>query len=149
MTSTERHDAEVREAVVREAVVREKVAWVLVRDHQVLMTRCHGREVFYFPGGMREPGESDAQTLVREIDEELRTAIDPATMVLFGTFEVPPDRPGRSAFRMICYTAGHQGPLTPAREIAEKAWLGYADRHRVSPVDSLVFQSLYDGGLLR
>ncbi|MGW3345782.1 NUDIX domain-containing protein [Nonomuraea rubra] len=49
--------------------VPEKAAWVLV-------TRSHGREVFSFPGGMREPGESDGQTLVREIDEELLTAID-------------------------------------------------------------------------
>ncbi|MFD8720594.1 NUDIX domain-containing protein [Streptomyces sp. NPDC059629] len=30
------------------------------------------------PGGHREPGESDGETLVREIDEELRAAIDPA-----------------------------------------------------------------------
>ncbi|WP_328994598.1 NUDIX domain-containing protein [Kribbella sp. NBC_01245] len=50
--------------------VPEKVAWVLVRDGQVLVTRTHGRELFYFPGGHREPGESDAETLVREIDEK-------------------------------------------------------------------------------
>ncbi|QFY13234.1 NUDIX domain-containing protein [Nonomuraea phyllanthi] len=131
------------------AQVREKVAWVLVRDHQVLVTRSHGRDVFYFPGGMREPGESDSQTLVREIDEELQTAIDPATMVHVGTFEVPAGHPERGPFRMICYTADHQGPLAPAMEIAEKAWFRYADRHRVSYVDSLVLQALYDGGLLR
>ncbi|MFC7106427.1 hypothetical protein ACFQQB_42100 [Nonomuraea rubra] len=41
--------------------VPEKVAWVLVRDHRVLMTRSHGREVFYFPGGMREPGSPTAR----------------------------------------------------------------------------------------
>ncbi|MFI7644322.1 NUDIX domain-containing protein [Nonomuraea sp. NPDC049400] len=129
--------------------VREKVAWVLVRDHQVLVTRSHGREVFYFPGGMREPGESDSQTLVREIDEELQTVIDAKTMVHFGTFEDPAGHPGHGSFRMICYTADHQGPLTPSMEIAEKAWFGYADRHRVSYVDSLVLQALHDGGLLR
>ena len=54
--------------------VPEKVAWVLVREGQVLVTRNHGRDLFYFPGGHREPGETDAQTLVREIDEELQTA---------------------------------------------------------------------------
>ncbi|MGW4799880.1 NUDIX hydrolase [Nonomuraea sp. NPDC004297] len=129
--------------------VREKVAWVLVRDHRVLMTRSHGRELFYFPGGMREPGESDRQTLVREIDEELRTTIDPETMAHAGTFEIPAGHPEHGPFRMICYTAEHQGPLTPSMEIAEKAWFGYADRHRASYVDRLVLRSLYDGGLLR
>ncbi|UBU16156.1 NUDIX hydrolase [Nonomuraea gerenzanensis] len=129
--------------------VPEKVAWVLVRDQRVLMTRSRGREVFYFPGGMREPGESDSQTLVREIDEELLTAIDAESMVHVGTFEVPAGHPEHGPFRMICYTADHQGPLTPSMEIAEKAWLGYADRHRVSYVDALVLQALYEGGLLR
>ncbi|GAA2213613.1 NUDIX domain-containing protein [Nonomuraea monospora] len=129
--------------------VREKVAWVLVRDHRVLMTRSHGREVFYFPGGMRERGESDSQTLVREIDEELLTAIDAGSMRHFGTFEVPAGHPEHGPFRMICYTADHDGPLTPSMEIVEVAWLGYADRHRVSYVDSLVFEALHDGGLLR
>ncbi|SEF88463.1 ADP-ribose pyrophosphatase YjhB, NUDIX family [Nonomuraea solani] len=128
--------------------VPEKVAWVLLRDQRVLVTRNHGREVFYFPGGMREPGESDDQTLVREIDEELQTVIDPGTMVHVGTFEVPPGHSERGPFRMICYTADHEGPLSPAREVEEKAWIGYADRHRVSYVDSLVLIALHERGLL-
>ncbi|PRX61880.1 ADP-ribose pyrophosphatase YjhB (NUDIX family) [Nonomuraea fuscirosea] len=128
--------------------VREKVAWVLLRDHRVLMTRSRGRDVFFFPGGMREPGESDGQTLVREIDEELLTAIDAGSMVHAGTFEVPAGHPEHGPFRMICYTAGHRGPLTPAMEVEETAWFGYADRHRVSYVDALVFEALHDDGRL-
>lgn len=67
-------------------VVPEKVAWVLVRDGRVLVTRNRGVDVFYFPGGKREPGESDAETLAREIDEELQSRIDTATMVHVGTY---------------------------------------------------------------
>ncbi|WP_079078076.1 NUDIX domain-containing protein [Streptomyces sp. CdTB01] len=128
--------------------VPEKVAWVLVRDGRVLVTRSRGRELFYFPGGHREPGESDAQTLVREIDEELRTAIDPGSMVHFGTFEIGEGHPEHGPFRMICYTAGHRGELTPSREIAEKAWFAYADRGRVSAVDMMVFDALHEAGRL-
>jgi uncharacterized protein YifE (UPF0438 family) len=45
--------------------VPEKVAWILVRDDRVLVTRSHGRDRFYLPDGHREPGESDRETLVR------------------------------------------------------------------------------------
>lgn len=95
--------------------VPEKVAWILVRDDRVLVTRSHGRDRFYFPGGHREPGESDGETLVREIDEELQAAIDPGSMVHFGTFEIGEGHPDHGPFRMICYTADHRGELTPSR----------------------------------
>jgi len=128
--------------------VPEKVAWVLLRGDRVLVTRSHGRDRFYFPGGHREPGESDSETLVREIDEELRASINPASMVHFGTFEIGPDHPEHGPFRMICYTADHHGELIPSREIAEKAWFRHADRHRVSAVDELALDALHEAGLL-
>jgi 8-oxo-dGTP diphosphatase len=128
--------------------VPEKVAWVLVRGNRVLVTRSHGRDRFYFPGGHREPGESDSETLVREIDEELQTAIDSGSMVHFGTFEIGEGHPDHDPFRMICYTADHRGELTPSREIAEKAWFCYADRDRVSAVDEMAFDALHETGRL-
>jgi hypothetical protein len=36
--------------------LREKLAWILIRQGHVLMIRNQGRDLFYFPGGMREPG---------------------------------------------------------------------------------------------
>ncbi|MEU5042225.1 NUDIX hydrolase [Streptomyces griseorubiginosus] len=131
-----------------EGVVPEKVAWVLVRDGRVLVTRNHGVDLFYFPGGKREPGESDAETLVREIDEELRSQVDPATMTHVGTFETRSEDDGRPEFRMICYTAEYAGPLLPSREVAESDWFGYGDRARVSAVDRMVFDMLRDSGRL-
>ncbi|MFF7171850.1 NUDIX hydrolase [Streptomyces pseudovenezuelae] len=128
--------------------VPEKVAWVLVRDNRVLVTRSHGRDRFYLPGGHREPGESDSETLVREIAEELRARIDPASMVHFGTFEIGEGHPEHGPFRMICYTADHRGELTPSREIAEKAWFRHTDRNRVSAVDELVLTALHESGWL-
>ena len=126
--------------------VPEKVAWVFVRNGQVLVTRNHGRDLFYFPGGHREPGESDAETLVREIDEELQTIIDPESMVHFGTYQT--GQPSHPTFRMICYTANHQGDLVPSREIAEKAWFRYTNRDRVSLADQMVFDALHATGQL-
>ncbi|MFJ9003241.1 NUDIX domain-containing protein [Streptomyces canus] len=128
--------------------VPEKVAWVLVREGRVLVTRSRGVDVFYFPGGKREPGESDAETLAREIDEELRSRIDTATMVHVGTFETRRDDDGRTEFRMICYTAEYTGPLVASSEIEESDWFGYGDRARVSAVDRMVFDALHASGRL-
>lgn len=129
-------------------VVPEKVAWVLLRDGRVLVTRNHGIDVFYFPGGKREPGESDAETLAREIAEELQSRVDTATMVHVGTFETQRESDGHTEFRMICYTAEHTGPLLASSEIAETDWFAYSDRSRVSAADQMVFDMLHFSGQL-
>ena len=49
---------------------------------------------------------------------------------------------------MTCYTAGHKGTLTPSSEIDELAWLTYADRDRVAPVDQVIFDHLAVRGQL-
>ncbi|WP_372351191.1 NUDIX domain-containing protein [Streptomyces sp. KL116D] len=128
--------------------VPEKVAWILVREGRVFVTRNRGVDLFYFPGGKREPGESDTETLAREIAEELQSHVDTATMVHVGTFETRRDHDGGAEFRMICYTAEYTGPLLPSAEIAESAWFGYDDRARVSPVDQMVFDVLHTSGQL-
>lgn len=125
--------------------LREKLASIVIWQGRVLMTRNKGRELFYFPG-MREPGESDAQALVREIDEELQAAIDEATRAHFVTVQAPGD--GGRELRMICYTADHRGEVIPDHEIAELAWLSHADKDRVSPADQLVFDALHSAGQL-
>ncbi|GAA1284312.1 hypothetical protein Psi02_33790 [Planotetraspora silvatica] len=65
----------------------DKIAWIHLEDGKVLSTRTRGKDVYYFPGGKREPGETDLDTLTREIDEELAVAVLPATAELLGVFE--------------------------------------------------------------
>ncbi|MDG4758423.1 NUDIX domain-containing protein [Micromonospora sp. WMMD710] len=128
----------------------DKVAWILIEDGRVLSTRSRGKDVWYLPGGKREPGETDLQTLRLEIDEELSVEVDVRDAVHLGTFTAQAH--GHAAgvtVRMTCYRAGYEGRLRPANEIAETAWLEYADRHRTSPVDQIIFDHLRATGLLR
>jgi 8-oxo-dGTP pyrophosphatase MutT (NUDIX family) len=127
------------------ALVLDKVAWVHVVDRRLLVTRNRGRHLFYLPGGHREPGESDTETLVREIDEELNAAIDPASMRRFGEYE---ELRSAGVARMTCYRAGHKGPLTVGREIAELAWFSHAERHRTSPLDQQAIDQLRAADLI-
>ncbi|MCX5064500.1 NUDIX domain-containing protein [Micromonospora lupini] len=128
----------------------DKVAWILIEDWRVLSTRSQGKDVWYLPGGKREPGESDLETLRREVDEELSVEVDARSAVRLGTFSAQAHGHATGiTVRMTCYRAGYRGRLRPASEIAEMAWLGYADRHRTSPVDQLIFDHLRDADLLR
>ncbi|GAB3577588.1 NUDIX domain-containing protein [Amycolatopsis endophytica] len=127
----------------------DKIAWIRLEGGRILSTRSHGKDVYYIPGGKREPGETDIQTLIREIHEELAVAIAPASVAHAGTFEAQAH--GHDAgitVRMTCYTADYQGTLTPSSEIDELIWLTYADRDRVSPVDQLIFDHLHQAGHL-
>ncbi|SET19321.1 NUDIX domain-containing protein [Paenibacillus sp. NFR01] len=129
--------------------VIDKIAWIHLRDSKVLGARSAGKETYYFPGGKREPGETDEQTLIREIEEELTVRIEPDTIKPFGVFEAAAHGKAEGvAVKMTCLTAEYSGTLEPASEIAELAWLSYSDRERVSAVSQLIFDRLHELDLL-
>ncbi len=128
----------------------DKIAWLHLRDGRVLGARSRGKSAFYLPGGKREAGETDTETLVREIREELTVEIDPASVAPVGVFEAQADgyAPG-IVVRTACYTAGYTGTLAASSEIDEIAWLAYADRERLSAAGKIIFDHLRGTGLLR
>jgi 8-oxo-dGTP diphosphatase len=128
----------------------DKIAWIHLDGGRILSTRSRGKDVYYLPGGKREPGETDLDTLVREIDEELAVTILPATARHLGTFQAQAHGHADGVVvRMTCYTADHEGTPAPSSEIEEIRWLGYRDRDRVSPVDQIIFDHLRRTGGLR
>ncbi|MFB6818016.1 NUDIX domain-containing protein [Streptomyces sp. NPDC056347] len=128
----------------------DTVAWVRVEDGRILCARSRGKDVFYIPGGKREGRETDLQTLLREVEEELSVAILPATVSPMGTYEAQAHgHPDGVVVRMSCYAADYRGTLTVSNEIEEMAWFSYADRPLVPPVDQLLFDDLKAAGALR
>ncbi|MDT0446416.1 NUDIX hydrolase [Streptomyces johnsoniae] len=128
----------------------DTVAWVHLADGRILGARSRGKELFYIPGGKREPGESDVQTLVREVREELAVALDPDSAEHVGTYTAQAEgHPDGTLVRMACYTARHEGTPRASNEIEEIAWLSLADRHRTPLVDQAAFDALAEAGRLR
>lgn len=128
----------------------DKIAWIRLEDGAILSSRSRGKDVYYLPGGKREAGESDIDTLVREIREELSVAIVPDSIEHVGTFHAQAHgHPEGTTVRMTCYSADYRGVLQPDNEIEEIVWLTYADRHRVAPVDQIIFDHLHEAARLR
>jgi len=123
------------------------MAWVHLANGRILCARPRGKDVFYVPGGKREGTESDLQTLLREIAEELTVALRPGTVRHAGTYQA--DYPDGTVVRMSCYTGEYSGTLAASSEIDELAWFCFADRPRVPPVDQLLFDDLHAAGELR
>lgn len=130
--------------------VIDKIAWIRLEGGVILSSRSRGKDVYYLPGGKREAREGDIDTLVREIREELSVAINRASAERIGVFHAQAHgHPDGTVVRMTCYTADYRGILRPDNEIEEIVWLTYADRHRVSPVDQVIFDHLHETARLR
>ncbi|HXH26391.1 MAG TPA: DUF1653 domain-containing protein [Candidatus Acidoferrum sp.] len=128
----------------------DKLAFIYVKDQRVLETLSRGKDTWYIPGGKREPGESDIDALTREVKEELSVDLLPGTIKPYGSFETQAHGKSEGTMvRMTCYTADFVGNLRPASEIAEIDFFDYAQKHRTSPVDHLVFDDLQRKGLLK
>ncbi|WP_201766076.1 NUDIX hydrolase [Nafulsella turpanensis] len=128
----------------------DKLAWIEIRDYRILSSRSRGKDTWYLPGGKREPGESDEQTLVREIREELGVALLSSTLTFEGNFQAQAHgHPEGVIVKMKCYSASYKGTIKASSEIEEVAWLTYADRNKISPVDKIIFDRLKEKGRIK
>jgi len=130
-------------------MIIDKIALIKIKNGQVLSTKSKGKNKYYFPGGKREIGESDEQTLIREIKEELSVEIVPNSYEYIGTFKAQSDGMKDGIIvKMTCYSADFNGTLKANNEIEEIKWLNYADINTVSAVDKIIFDFLKEKGEL-
>jgi 8-oxo-dGTP pyrophosphatase MutT (NUDIX family) len=128
----------------------DKIALFYIEDGKILKTRSKGKGKYYFPGGKREEGETDIETLIREIKEELNVDILPASVNYYGTFTAQADgKADGIQVQITGYTATFTGTPQPTSEIAEIAWLTFADIEKVSLVGTIVFEDLHNKGILK
>lgn len=65
-----------------------QIALATTGNDRLLLCRATALEQWILPGGAREPGESDKETLTRELLEELGpdVSIRPGSLIFLGTF---------------------------------------------------------------
>lgn len=127
----------------------DKIAWIELKNKSILSTKSFGKDVYYLPGGKRDEGETDEQTLVREIFEELKVKIIETSIRFFGIYEAQAHGQEEGVLvKMTCYTADYSGKIEASAEIEEVNWLKYADNDKISEVDKLIFNDLKEKYLL-
>jgi 8-oxo-dGTP diphosphatase len=121
----------------------DKIALIIIENGKILSTKSIGKNKYYIPGGKREKNETDHETLVREIKDELSVDILQETIEYVGTFiaQADGDITGVNV-KMTCYKAAYLGVLNKNNEIEEIRWLGNNDLDLISEVDKIIFDFL-------
>ena len=125
------------------------LAWICIDKRKVLCARTIGNDIFYLPGGKRQPGESNWEGIFREVKEELNVSLIKET--LKECLVVKEKAHGFSAptwVEMRCFTADYQGDLTASSEIEEIAWFGLKDITHCAPANQRVLEYLAEQQLI-
>ena len=100
----------------------DKLAWLHIDQRKLLAVRSYGKSLYYIPGGKRDADETDAQALIREIQEELSVDLVPKSLCYADSFQAQ-----GVMVNMTCYYAEYNGDLLPAAEIEEIRWINSND----------------------
>ncbi len=108
--------------------IRVSAAVITDDEGRLLVVRKAGTTAFMQPGGKPEPGETAAETLSRELGEEVGIHIAPEHLRALGEFTAAAaNEPGFEVVAdVFAADIGTQHPVVAA-EIAELRWITRAD----------------------
>jgi len=127
-----------------------KYALCLIRHNRLLVLEEADNAFYLMPGGRPVPGETCAQTLHRELKEELGIALDIKSLNRIGTFEDVAAGDASARVKLELYTGDFHGDLTPRAEVKRLVWFGKDDdQSRLAPVTrNKILPALRQEGLL-
>lgn len=105
-------------------LIHVSAAVITDADGRLLLVRKSGTTAFMQPGGKPEPGETPAETLARELAEEIGIRVAPEALEPLGSFTATAaNEPGFAVVADVFgVDIGDQQPI-PDAEIAELRWV--------------------------
>ncbi|KJL24381.1 NUDIX hydrolase [Microbacterium foliorum] len=108
--------------------IRVSAAVIVDDAGRVLVVRKHGTTRFMQPGGKPEPGETPAQTLIRELHEELGIELVEADLSPLGIFvSEAANEPGHRVIADAFAVTAPIADVVVQAELAELRWITPAD----------------------
>lgn len=105
---------------------RIRVSAALITDAagRVLFVRKRGTVTFMQPGGKPEQGETAADALARELEEELGLVVDPGALRPLGTHEADAaNEPGHRVVADCFALTAEESQVSARAEIEEVRWI--------------------------
>lgn len=121
--------------------IRVSAALVVDDIGRVLVVRKRGTSVYMQPGGKPEAGETAAETLSRELWEEIGASIPPEKLVPLGQYTAPAANEAGAALIADVFRATLTGPIAAAAEIDDVRWL-HPDEFAQHPLAPLITQHM-------
>jgi 8-oxo-dGTP diphosphatase len=130
----------------------EVVALAHLVDNRLLLVRSSGKDGFYLPGGKPDSGESDHDTLSREIREELGCEVDLPSLVYFTTTVAQAfAKPEGVMVHVKTFLGRLVGTPRPTSEVVELRFFGVHDYMAMpsrAPAAEILLQKLLAEGLV-
>lgn len=122
--------------------IHVSAAIIVDADGRVLVVRKQGTTRFMQPGGKPEPEETPAQTLIRELHEELGLVLDESDLRPLGRFvSAAANEPGHRVVADAFRVSIAHADVTVQAELAELRWITPADA-RTLPLAPLSVEHL-------
>ncbi|MBX9470491.1 NUDIX hydrolase [Microcella sp.] len=127
-----------------------RVSAVLAVDDagRLLVVRKRGTQVWMQPGGKPEPGETPAETLARELHEELGVHLDSVDLESLGTFTTAAANEARTTLVADVFRATIEHPVVADAEIDAVMWMHPDEfaHHQMAPLITQHMRALMPGG---
>lgn len=128
----------------------DNISLIDIRNKKILLCVSKGETKWQLPGGKRELGEDDEETLIRECKEELNIDLIPETIKLFETIQGQAHSKDKGVIVKIkMFTANFTGVIVSSTEIEKAEYLGFDQVPDTSEIGWSYLKGLKEKGLIK